>query len=156
MEIILHPNDILRQKAKKIAESELKSPEFAKFVDQMAKTMLEKDGLGLAAPQVGVSKRLFIANTKQGPIALINPKIIKKSWRKETDEEGCLSIPAIYGDVSRHRSIKVKALNHEGREVVLEAKGLFARVIQHEMDHLDGVLFIDKAKKTRDMRKEQL
>lgn len=156
MKIITHPDDILRQKAKKISESEIKLPEFKKFIDQMAKAMLEQDGLGLAAPQVGVSKRLFIANTKQGPIVLINPKIIKKSWRKETDEEGCLSIPAVYGDVSRHRSLKLKALNHEGREVVLEAKGLFSRVIQHEMDHLDGVLFIDRAKKTRDMRKEQL
>jgi peptide deformylase len=156
MQIITHPNDILRKKAVKVTDADFNSKEFKKFIDEMSGAMLEKDGLGLAAPQVGVSKRLFIANTKQGPIAMINPKIIKKSWRKETDEEGCLSLPGVYGDVARYKTLKVKAQNHQGREVVLEAKGLFARVIQHEMDHLDGVLFIDRAKKTRDMRKAEL
>jgi peptide deformylase len=156
MEIITNPNDALRQKAKKIKNDELETKQFTKLLDDMAKTMLEKDGIGLAAPQVGISKRIIIINTKDGPMAMINPRISKKSWRKDTEEEGCLSVPGIYGNVKRHSTIKLKLTTPKGKDLEIEAKGLFARVIQHEIDHLDGILFIDKAKKIKDSRKQNM
>ncbi|MFA6551764.1 MAG: peptide deformylase, partial [Patescibacteria group bacterium] len=113
----------------------------------MGKTMKEKDGAGLAAPQVGESIRLIVINTKNGVLPLINPKITRKSWRKELGEEGCLSVPDFFAPVSRHKKIKVIYYNEENEQVKLSAEGMFARVIQHEIDHLNGVLFIDYLKR---------
>ena len=116
--------------------------------------MLEKDGVGLAAPQTGKNIRLCVVNTKEGPICLINPEITKKSWKKEWAEEGCLSIPSIFGQVRRHKNITCKYIDKDKKIIKLDADGLLARVIQHEIDHLDGVLFIDKAKDIKEIKND--
>ncbi|MFA5318477.1 MAG: peptide deformylase [Patescibacteria group bacterium] len=144
MNIITHPNPILRKKSAKIEKIDNK---IKRLVLDMEKTMLEKDGVGLAAPQVEENIRLIVINTKDGPIHLINPKITTKSWRKELGEEGCLSIPEIYGQVKRHKTIRVIYYNKNNDQIKIRAEGLLARVIQHEIDHLNGILFTDYLQK---------
>lgn len=113
----------------------------------MVKTMIKADGVGLAAPQIGKNIRLIVINSKDGVFCLVNPKFIKKSWARELGQEGCLSIPGVFGEVKRHKKISLAYYNQEGKKVKLTAEGMMARVIQHEIDHLDGILFIDKAVK---------
>lgn len=144
LKIITLPNPVLRKKAKEINLKEIKARDFSRLVSSMEKTMLATDGAGLAAPQIGQSIRLAIINSKDGPICLINPKIIKKSWAGELGQEGCLSIPGIFGQVKRHKKITLIYYNRAGKKIKQEAQGLMARVMQHEIDHLDGILFIDK------------
>jgi len=116
-----------------------------RLLDDMIETMREAEGVGLAANQVGVSKRIFIAADGEDLIyELINPRC-DQAEGESVGIEGCLSIPGCYGEVSRAEKIVIRALNRKGREVRLEAEGLLARILQHEMDHLDGVLFTDKA-----------
>lgn len=120
----------------------------------LAHTMLEKmytdDGLGLAAPQVGVDKRIFVCHVQNDHARIfINPQLIGTSQEQSSYEEGCLSIPGVYADVTRPSSISVQALNERGRPFNLEAHGMLARVILHEMDHLKGVLFIDHLEEKR-------
>lgn len=115
-----------------------------RLLDDMIETMREAEGVGLAANQVGVSKRILIAADGEDLIyELINPHC-EQAEGESVGIEGCLSIPGCYGEVLRAESIVVRALNRKGREVRLEAEGLLARILQHEMDHLDGVLFTDK------------
>ncbi len=115
------------------------------LVDAMFETMSEADGVGLAAPQVGVSSRLFVINI-QGveKRAYINPQIIETSIETDTAEEGCLSIPGVWHDVQRPARVTVQAQDIEGKVFTVKAEGLLARAIQHENDHLNGVLFIDR------------
>ena len=143
--ILINPNPILRKKSTQIRRDEIKTKEFQRLCSDMAKTMEEKDGAGLAAPQIGKNIRLVVVRTENSAVCMINPKIIKKSWAKECGEEGCLSVPDVFGRVKRHKKIICKYLDKKGKEIKIEAEGLMARVIQHEIDHLDGVLFIDKA-----------
>jgi len=147
--ILINPNPVLRRKSKEISKEELNSKELQELCLDMAKTMKAKDGLGLAAPQIGENIRLIVINTQDGTICLLNPKITKRSWGKERGEEGCLSLPNIFGEVKRHKKIDCLYLNAKGKEVKIQANGLLARVIQHEIDHLDGILFIDKAKNVK-------
>ncbi|MBU1165056.1 peptide deformylase [Patescibacteria group bacterium] len=142
--ITYFPCKDLRKKSKKVVD--FKSKEFQQLILDMDKTMQEKDGLGLAAPQIGKNINMVVINTSDGSIVLINPKIMRKSWKKESAEEGCLSLPDIYGMVNRHKIIRVTAFDKQGKKIKFIAEDLFARVIQHEIDHLRGVLFIDKAK----------
>jgi peptide deformylase len=120
----------------------------------MKETMLKKDGVGLAAPQIGKNKRIITVNTKDGVIAMINPRILNKSFLKEWDEEGCLSVPGIYGKVKRSKKLKCEFFDMDKKKNIISAQGFFARIIQHEIDHLDGILFIDKAKDTRNIDKK--
>ncbi|MBU4601070.1 peptide deformylase [Patescibacteria group bacterium] len=143
--ILINPNPILRKKSTQIRRDEIKTKEFQRLCLDMAETMKEKDGAGLAAPQIGRNIRLVAVKTEDGAVCMINPKIIKKSWAKELGDEGCLSVPDVFGRVKRHKKIICKYLDKKGKEIKIEAEGLMARVIQHEIDHLDGVLFIDKA-----------
>ncbi|MBI2459278.1 MAG: peptide deformylase [Parcubacteria group bacterium] len=145
LKIITRPNPILRKKSVEINLAEIKSRGFKKLVSDMAKTMLKTDGVGLAAPQIGKSIRLAVINSKDGVFCLINPKFIKKSWARELGQEGCLSIPGVFGQVKRHKKISLTYYNQAGKKIKLAADGMMARVIQHEIDHLDGILFIDKA-----------
>lgn len=141
LKIITEPNPILRKKSTKITDI---TPEIQRLILDMAKTFKKTKGLGLSAPQIGQNIRLVLVSTEKGPLALINPKTLWKSFKKEIEEEGCLSIPETYGLVKRSKKIFVKAQNKKGKQVSFWAEGLFARVIQHEIDHLNGILIIDK------------
>lgn len=110
-------------------------------------TMHAREGIGIAAPQIGVSERVIVINGDDAELVLINPAITKHSLRKEDGEEGCLSIPGVFGIVSRYRSVRVTAQKLDGTQTIIAGSGLFARVLQHEIDHIDGILFIDRAKK---------
>ena len=114
------------------------------FFDNLQETMLKADGLGLAAPQVDQLIRIIAVNMDESTQIMINPKITKKSWSRNIAEEGCLSIPNIYAKVKRSKKINVEYLDRQGQPQKLKTKNLAARIIQHEIDHLDGILFIDK------------
>ncbi len=142
-----HP--VLREKAKPIDRGDIKNPLVQKLIDDMMETMVEYHGVGLAAPQVHEGVRLFVASLETGDdssetIALINPEITPVGNEIVEDWEGCLSIPDIRGQVPRANEIRVRALDRKGERLELRAKGFSARVIQHETDHLDGVLFFDR------------
>ncbi|MHB9094340.1 MAG: peptide deformylase [Eubacteriales bacterium] len=132
---------VLREKARPVPKI---TPNVIKLLENMAETMYDAEGVGLAAPQVGVSKRVVVIDAGEGLIELINPEIILKEGL-DTDAEGCLSVPGVRGEVQRAARVVVKALNREGKEVRHEGEGLLARAFQHELDHLDGILFVDKA-----------
>ncbi len=149
LNIIINPNPILRRKSKPFASAEIKSRHWQDFARNLAKTMVAKDGVGLAAPQVGKNKRLIAVNTKEGVMVMFNPRLKKKSWRQEWGSEGCLSVPGVFGQVKRSRKIICEYQDQSGHKQILTANGLLARVIQHEIDHLDGILFIDKAKEIK-------
>lgn len=133
-------DELLRKKSKKVDEI---NERILTLIKDMQETMYDADGVGLAAPQVGILKRIAVIDVGQGPINLINPEILETEG-EYLDEEGCLSIPGQQGNVLRPEKVKVKALNEKGEEFVLEGEGLLARALCHEIDHLDGVLFIDK------------
>ena len=134
---------VLRSKAKEVVKL---NAQVIDLLDNMAETMYKAPGAGLAAPQVGVLQRIIVVdvNDENGLIELINPEIIRTSEEQTVLEEGCLSIPAAAYNVIRARQVKVKGLDRKGREVIIEAEGYLARALQHEIDHLDGVLLIDK------------
>jgi peptide deformylase len=142
--ILTVPDPILRKKSVELDFAEFSKRELDELCRNMTATMLESDGVGLAAPQIGKNIRIVIINTADGPVCMINPKITKKSILKEWGEEGCLSLPDIFGQVRRHKKISCLYQDRTGKKISIKAEGLFARVIQHEIDHLDGVLFIDK------------
>lgn len=137
-------SEVLRESALEVPKI---TPNIEKLLDNMLETMYEANGVGLAAPQIGVSKRVVVIDVGEGPIELINPVIVDKQGEEE-DAEGCLSIPGVTGDVVRAARVKVRGLNRKGEEIEYVAEGLLARAFQHEVDHLDGVLFVDLAKKT--------
>ena len=152
-----HP--VLRAKARPLEKSEIRTAPMQKLIDDMLDTMREYHGVGLAAPQVHEGLRLFVAVLDSGdddddaaereppaPIAIINPEITVVDPAVVEDWEGCLSIPDIRGRVPRAREIKVRALDRQGGRIELRAHGFPARVIMHETDHLDGVLFFDRMK----------
>lgn len=145
LKIITQPNPILRRKSKEIDLKKISSREIKSLISSMIKTMAATDGAGLAAPQIGRNITLAAVNSKDGAFCLINPRITKKSFARELGQEGCLSIPGVYGQVKRRKKITLTYYDQGGKKIKLEAQGLMARVIQHEVDHLDGVLFIDKA-----------
>ncbi len=144
LKIITIPDPILKKKTELIKKFD---PMLKKLAAEMIETCSQADGIGLAAPQIGKSIRFCIINLKQmglAPFALVNPKIVKKSWKKVEMEEGCLSVPGVFGIVKRPENIKVDAQNLQGVQSSFQANGLLARVIQHEVDHLDGILFTSK------------
>lgn len=143
--IITLPHPILRKKAALVRAEEIATPTFQKFLEDMVKTMFEADGVGLAAVQVAVAKQVTVISTKDGPIALINPVVTRMSKKTERGEEGCLSVPGVWGVVDRSIHINVEALGRDGKPLKFTAKGFFARVIQHETDHVNGILFVDRA-----------
>ena len=132
---------VLRTKAKEVNEVTDKTRD---LLDNMKETMRDANGVGLAAPQIGISKEIVIIDIGNGLLELINPEIVDKSDKTYVDQEGCLSIPDQTGEVERAYQVEVKALDRNGKEMNFEAEGLLARAIQHELDHLDGVLFTDK------------
>jgi peptide deformylase len=143
-----HP--ALRQRARALQPAEIRSTVIQQLIDDMFETMREYQGIGLAAPQVHEGVRLFVAGVESGeplaPIVLINPELTPIGTSIVEDWEGCLSIPEIRGQVPRAQEISVTAFDHKGKRLEMTARGYAARVIQHEADHLDGVLFLDRMK----------
>lgn len=139
-EILKIGEEVLRDIARPVPEI---TPNILKLLDNMADTMYHADGVGLAAPQIGISKRVVVIDIGDGIIELINPEILETKGH-ETDLEGCLSVPGVNYDVIRSTYVKVRGLNRKGEEFILEGKGLLARAIEHELDHLEGILFIDR------------
>ncbi len=152
--VLTHPNKELRVQSRGLSVDEIRSPRMQTLVDDMIETMKVEHGVGLAAPQLGEHVRLIICETKSGPEAFFNPEIIKTSMRMTQSEEGCLSIPKVYGIVERHKSVKVQAYNRRGEKVQVKTGGLLSVIFQHEIDHLDGVLFIDRAHTVHDISYE--
>lgn len=145
LEVTKLGEDILRKKAEPVAEI---NDEIRALVEDMFETMIEKDGVGLAAPQIGKSLRLFVVIADDDVRRVfINPQIIKTSTEVGEYDEGCLSIPQVYETIVRPLQVTVQAYNEKGRPFTLEADGLLARIIQHEYDHLDGILYIDRGDK---------
>lgn len=138
--IVKIPDPVLRQPAAEITRLTNRHRTLA---DTMVRVMKEAHGIGLAAPQLGILERMIVISPKGKPLVLINPKITGKSG-SAIAEEGCLSIPGLYGDVERAERVEVEAFDRKGRPVAYEMEGMSARVVQHEIDHLDGVLFIDR------------
>ena len=141
---------VLKEKAKPVAKI---TKTVRSLLDNMVQTMQEADGVGLAAPQVGVSLRVVVIDVGEGLIELINPVIIA-SEGCETGTEGCLSIPGMYGEVERFTSVTVQGLDRQGAPITVQGSGLLARALQHEIDHLEGVLFIERAQSVFRERKE--
>ncbi|MVB09853.1 Peptide deformylase 1 [Caprobacter fermentans] len=133
-------DDILRKKARIVEKVDFRT---RTLLEDMAETMYHSNGAGLAAPQVGVLRRVIVIDDGNGLIKLINPVIVK-ALGEQQEIEGCLSVPGIYGKVKRPEKVIVKALDENGRPYDLEGSGLLARALCHEIDHLDGILFIDK------------
>ncbi len=145
--LVTLPTKTLRIRSVEVNLEQIATPEFQTFLEALINTMSIEDGLGIAAAQVGRNERIFIINEKSGPSAYINPEIIKISEELQENEEGCLSIPGVWGIVPRAKKIRFKARNRHGRWVEFDTKGFRAAVYQHELDHLNGILFIDKATK---------
>jgi len=160
LQILTLPSKSLHERSTEVDHVLLSQASTHQFINDLLETMHLKDGVGLAAPQVGKNIRICVINSigtkevmdeKHQPtinhdLVLINPIWQKISRKQVYDLEGCLSVPKIYGKVKRYKDIVVKATDIHGKEIKIEAHGFFARVIQHEVDHLDGVLFIEKAK----------
>jgi peptide deformylase len=141
-EIKKYPDSVLKKRAEEVKEI---TPEIKELIYKMKKIVEEDEiTVGLAAPQIGISKRIIVVQTDKGPAAFINPEIIEKTKETETMEEGCLSLPGIFLDIKRWKGIKVKALDEKGEEVELQVTGFMARVFQQEIDHLNGILIIDR------------
>ncbi len=147
LNVLTHPNKTLNTPSAPVPDADIQSEKIQTLIDNMIETMAAENGIGIAAPQIGENVRIIIAETKKGPQAFINPKIISTSNTKIDFQEGCLSIPGVWGIVERHKSCKIKAKDRNGDPVRIKADKLLSIVFQHEIDHLDGILFIEKAKK---------
>jgi len=157
-QILIEPNNILREKSLSVENVD---KDIQILMDDMLETMYAAPGIGLAAIQVGIPKRVIVLDIKQkegqkNPIYLINPEIIEKSKNNSTYEEGCLSVPGQFAEIDRPDKCHVKYLDYYGEKKEIKAEGMLATCIQHEMDHLEGILFIDylsKLKKTMIIKK---
>ena len=136
-------DDVLRKRCREVEKIDNR---ILTLIEDMKETMYDADGVGLAAPQVGILKRLFVIDIGEGPLVFINPEILETSG-SQIDEEGCLSLPGETEEVMRPNYVKARALNEKGEEFEIEAEELLARAILHEYDHLNGTLFIDRVKK---------
>jgi len=153
-------NPILRKKAKTVSLKFLKTTKFKKLTKEMIYTMRRTHGVGLAAPQIDISLKLAVMETRptstrpnlkrKGPVVVVNPKIVKYSKEKVADWEGCLSFYGVRGSVSRSKTVTVEYHNEKGEKIIEEATGLWARIFQHEIDHLNGTIYVDQMK---DMKK---
>ncbi|MBR5483016.1 MAG: peptide deformylase [Alphaproteobacteria bacterium] len=168
LKVYEYPHPVLKQKAEKVAKVDDK---IRSFLDDMLETMYDAAGVGLAAPQVGVSKRIVVIDVahpdegeERNPIYLVNPEIIWHSDEESCQYEGCLSVPDQSAEVSRYKQVRVQYLDYNGKEAEIMAEGLLAIALQHEIDHLDGILYIDRIsrlkrqmllKKLQKMRQEE-
>ncbi|UTI40498.1 peptide deformylase [Niallia sp. RD1] len=141
-QIVMFPDPVLETPCEEVTVFDKK---LAKLLNDMYETMIEFDGVGLAAPQIGISKQIAVVDIddEMGTLELINPRLLEING-SQVGPEGCLSFPGLFGDVERPFSIKVEARNRKGKKYIIEAEEYLARAILHEMDHLDGVLFTSK------------
>lgn len=159
--IVQEPSPVLRATAQVVSPTAIASTEVQKIITEMKEALAkEEDGVAIAAPQIGASLRIFVVAQRASKqltedTTFINPSIIRIGKKKEELSEGCLSVRWKYGLVKRSTSATVRALNTEGNEFVMSGRGLLAQIFQHEMDHLDGVLFIDKATQIKDVPPEK-
>ena len=150
--IVVDGDPVLRERAKEVDPKEIQTPAFKTLLEDMVDTMYHANGVGIAAPQIGVSQRIFIAESAKGPIALINPIFTKKSLKSQGGEEGCLSVPGKFDKLRRHKTVTIEALTAGGEKISFTAENFFARILQHELDHLDGYLYIDRVKEAKEQR----
>jgi peptide deformylase len=158
-EIITEGHPTLRKVAKRVGPGEIPDPIFQQFLDDMFETMYHAPGIGLAAPQINVSKRIFTVDLQDddpahGPLIVINPKFTLTEGEIEATE-GCLSVPGMVGEMTRFEHVVCTGLDRKGQKIELDGVGLFGRCLQHEMDHLDGILYIDKAQNVRPAETEE-
>ena len=158
-EIIQDGHPTLRKVAKKVTNNELADPLFQQLIDDMFETMYHAPGIGLAAPQINVGKRLFVVDLQDdddghGPLVVVNPKFTVTEG-EVASIEGCLSVVGMIGDLTRFERVICTGLDRDGKKIELVGTDLFGRCLQHEMDHLDGVLYIDKAQNIRPARTEE-
>jgi peptide deformylase len=139
--IVRYGNPAIRRRAKALRKL---PADFSGLVETMTTTMHENHGIGLAANQIGESAAVAVIDLGEGPIVLVNPQIVEREG-EQTDVEGCLSLPGLHGTVTRAQRVTVKARNRHGKPITIEAEGLQARVLQHEIDHLNGMVFLDRA-----------
>jgi peptide deformylase len=137
---LMRYSSFLRKKAEDVKPG----PEVNKLIEEMKKILQENEGVGLAAPQIGISQRVIVVDTGKEVYPFLNPKILEASEEKIVTKEGCLSLKGIWLDVSRYEKVKIEAENQEGEKVLFDAQGISAVIFQHEIDHLDGKLFIDR------------
>jgi peptide deformylase len=150
-EILTDGHPTLRRVAKRVNPKEIREPLFQQLIDDMFETMYAAPGVGLAAPQINVSKRVFVMDVhddEHEPTVVINPKIEELSEESEL-REGCLSVPGLVGEIIRFKRAAVSGLDRHGQKVRIEGEGLLAQCLQHEIDHLNGALYIDRAKNLR-------
>ena len=138
--IRVFPDPVLRAEAAAVTDF---GPELARLADDMFETMYEAPGVGLAAPQIGIAKQIFVADIGEGPFVMVNPEIVETSGKWKF-EEGCLSVPGLFWDIVRPKEIHLIGYDLDGNEVSIEADEILARLFQHELDHLDGVLLVDR------------
>ena len=168
-DILQREHPILRETAKTVPVNEIKSEKIIKIIKDMSKAMAtQKDGIAIAAPQIGINLRIFVVSgllLKEvdksfkgdgSDLVFINPEIIKMSKEKKDAEEGCLSVRWLYGKVRRASRTTIIAYNENGQKIERGASGVLAQVFQHEIDHLNGILFIDKAKEVWEMTEEEI
>jgi peptide deformylase len=144
-EVITYPHPLLRKKSQPV---EAVTEEIRRLIDDMAETMYAQRGVGLAAVQIGVHRRVIIIDVGEGLLALINPEVLERSGETQM-EEGCLCLPGVTVEVARSEKINVRGLNEKGEAVTFPAEGLLARALQHEIEHLDGILIVDKVSRLK-------
>jgi peptide deformylase len=144
-EIITYPHPLLRKKSQPV---EAVTEDVRRLIDDMAETMYTQRGIGLAAVQIGIHRRVITVDVGEGLLALINPEVVERSGETQM-EEGCLCLPGVIVEVTRSEKITVRGSNEKGEEITLPAEGLLARALQHELDHLDGILIVDKVSRLK-------
>lgn len=144
LNIVTYPDKILRNKSQEIKEVDQEVKDLAL---NMIETMKKSDGVGLAGSQVGINKRIVVIGWEDNDIVLINPVVTKKSILKCVEKEGCLSFPELELEIKRPKKVTVQAIDYSGKKIKIDAEGLLARILQHEIDHINGILIIDKANK---------
>jgi peptide deformylase len=149
--IVRVPDPILKEKAKPVTKF---NDRLHKLLDDMAETMYDAPGVGLAAPQVGISKRVIVLDDGEGLIEVVNP-VLEGLEGEQLGPEGCLSIPGLQGDVRRAERLRVKGQDRDGNPFAMDAEGYLARIFQHEVDHLNGILFTDVADRVYEPRPEE-
>lgn len=159
VKIVQKDDEVLRKVAEEIKKEEFGSVTLGETLDNMRRALkTQEDGVALAAPQIGISKRIFIVSPKafsegeERQYVFINPVITKRSLDKKLMEEGCLSVRWWYGKIRRASRVTVKAQDETGKEFTMKGKGLIAQIFQHEIDHLDGILFTDNAKELQELK----